>query len=561
MMGKGDELVLRIASRSRDVLTGEASRNIDKYYEIFREEILDSLKKASHGKELKISVEIGSARRDADLVFADFVLGTMTHQDFKEVIKDNDKLLVTVRDYYHISLGGSTGRILEDIRKSGAIDDAMLLALDFARSGEIGTRNNGSEYFMKHFHSLMDNKARAQSFVNLFSTRMEDLVLQRYGEPDALRSLHDMCVMILGMSREHESVQGNMLTEQALHYLVHWEAHSGTAPVDTGSSFTRSYDEYFVAKGTALYPSLLARLERKFETKLIAVQALYFNTFLFEELCESLEEDMLTYEEVFRGYHEKEHVDDLYARLCGTYGQALAFSASVDGDRKKLETAREYFSLDLEYIPPGSPFHGQGASFLASTFWCLDDADGMKRAIAAGLGCQDDDDSIFKYVHPRDIHQENNRFIYLDWIRYAELAGRTAGGQGKDTGKLLKAIDGAIRGIGEMKDTYPFNLLVKWAAVLHYRSGNNARALEILDTPGEPHETGSIFDVMDPLVNSLLVRAISGTGPTDDYCIDIISRLGERYLGFKRFAAKRGLDRSIPSSVEEIARIMPFYYA
>ncbi len=561
ILGNGSELVLRIASRSRDVLTGEAARNIDKYHEIFRDEILDSLNKARLDSDLKVSIEIGSARRDADLVFADFALGAMTHQDFRDGIPDDRKILVKVRDYYHISLGGSTGRILEDIRESGAIDDAMLLALDFARSSEPGTRNDGSGYFNKYFKSLMENNAKAQSFVNLFGTRMEDLAGQRYEDPDALQALHDMCRMVLDLPRKHNTVQGDLLTEQALHYLVHWEAHSGAAPDDTGSSCTRRYEEFFAEKGTSLYPSLPARLERMLETKLIAIQALYFNAFLFEELCGSLEEDILTYEEAFRSYHGKEHVDDLYARLCGTYGQALAFAASIDGDRKKLETAREYLTLDLEYIPPGSPFLGQGASFLASACWCLDDAEGMRRAIAEGLGCPGDDASITGAVHSLDIRKGNNSFVYLDWIRLAELTGRMAVDNGNNAGQLLKMIDSSMKDIGEMKETYPCNLFAKWAAVLHCRSGNGPRALEILGTPGELPDRGSIFDVMAPLVNGLLVRAISGTGPADDHYIKIISRLGERYPGFKRFAAKRGLDRSIPSSVEEIARIMPYYYA
>lgn len=555
----GDEIVVKIASRSHEVLTGKAQEDIQKYQEILTDEIQSAIEPLSNNRSLRISFNFGSARKDEDLIFADFAISAMLDNDFRSIIPNDKKLIVNVRNYYHVSFGDRAIPIIENLWESGAIDDAMLLALDLSNTKEESTAQKAQSFIAQHFPQFLNNEIKTYSFANMFSARMEELLSQRYENPAAFEALRTMCTMVLNYTDNANSIASDRIRERALFYLVHWEAHSGKAYRNPDDSYTTRYDNFFTSKGTNLFSSLLARLERKLETKLIAVQTLFFNSFFFEELCSFLEEDIIAYEDAFKEYHKKEPVDDLYARLCGTYGQALAFVASMYDDQKKFETAKHYLQRDIEFVPPYSIYYQQGLSFLASLYWCMGNIEEMRTAIARELNCHVSDEAIMQALKILDIQKGSHIFIYLDWIRYVELCMR------KQTrlqeGKILSIIDTAVNAIGEQKSKYPHNLFIKWAAVLHHRAGNSSRALKILGEPEIPLQSETIFDTIDPLIESLLVRAISGKGEDDTVYFEHIRNLANQFPGFARFAEKKGLLQTLPQSVDEISRLMPYYYA
>jgi len=66
---------------------------------------------------------------------------------------------------------------------------------------------------------------------------------------------------------------------------------------------------------------------------------------------------------------------------------------------------------------------------------------------------------------------------------------------------------------------------------------------------------------MQPVLARMILNRINGENIYDDTVIRVIDELSKRYTGFEKFAEVKGLKDRKEFSIEELARLMPYYYS
>ena len=552
---RGDSILVRISKRSKDVLTGKAYEFPDTYWELFTGELEKKLDPIGRATGISFSFDIGNARKDTDLQFADIVLGIQTNTGYRHLKEQFSTHIINVIDFYHVTIGTGREKILKDLSRQGLRADAIMLALDFLISNDPAAKRTGGDFLENEIINMHGNSTEDRALSQLSDSRFSELLAQRYQEPGILEKIRDAAEFVIKIAGK--SRQGSMphTMERCLHYLVEYEAHSGRLCSSPGDSYTSQFDKFFSTHGSTVYPCMLERMRTRLETMLISVQALYFNTFLFDELMGTMEKEISTYDKLFGNALAQDPVDDLYARICGTYGQACAFAGSVKGDHDMIREGRDYIALDIEHIKPGTIYYDHGLSFLASVNWELGDTRGMSDALSLMNG----KDKHAPLLTEKLLNE--SPFMFLDLLRFAELCRRSGddpeSAAGIDTGSLCSMIKGHPARALE----YPFNLIFKWTAVFAFRAGNKDMAAELLDLSLAQGHEESIFDAAFPLVNRMLYNAVRGDAPIDKNIWQGLERLGSAYPGFSRFLKERGITGESRLTVDEVARFLPFYYS
>ncbi len=251
------------------------------------------------------------------------------------------KLSYDVNDYFYVSLKDRPADFLNKLQKNGSIEESLMLALDFFCSAEPKQKSAGDDFLSRKLPVLFKDSQKIKIFIEMINGRMNYYLNEKYTS-SALDKIRNIAHLLLQKINEIDNAELLHLKERCLYYLVHCEAHEGMSTGSENKSYSEQYDSFFREKGHIIYPSLPDRIHKRLETKLISVQTLYFNSFLFDELSSEFIKDLEEYENGFNLYHKTEKTDDIYARLCGTYGQAIAFQGSVSKDDMLIKSSIDY---------------------------------------------------------------------------------------------------------------------------------------------------------------------------------------------------------------------------
>ena len=555
------ELVVRVAIRHSKVLSGMAAYDPDTYWDVFSKQIVYVIKKSGILKKLNIIIQLGDANKDKDLIIADILLGAMSSSVYSESLSGFKKRLYEVNNFYHISLTNKPSEFLNNLIDTNRKEEAIILALDFLNSDDKNQISAGESFLGKKLPDLISDENTSKNLAAMLDLRLNSILFERYTSPSALINIRKITSKIIQIHEENKIDPTPQLLERCLYYLIHCEAHEGISPVNPSDSYSEKYEHFFNISGTQIYPSLPERIHRRLETKLIAVQTLYFNTFLFEKLETHLRKDIKDYENAFGIYHKTEKTDDLYARLCGTYGQSLGFIGSIYNNEDQIKTAIDYLKLDVSYLPDDSIFKFQGYSFITSGYWMLNDLNGCRDSFKQQYGTIKDEKELIDKIFKNEPLEGGSIFQYLDWIRYAEMNDRLKENNGKIIGITSDILTLTVNKIKHLANEYPYNLFIKWFAVMEYRAGAKSKSLKLLELINQKPKEDSIFYIMTSVVTRMIIKSINKENIYGDDIINHIKNLSERYSGFLRFAEIKGLSEKKELDIEEIARLMPYYYS
>ena len=555
-----NELIIKIATRNKIVLSGHAQEDKEKYQSILKKEIEETLRRALLPAELEIKLEFLQAKDNYHLILADFLLGAMYDSIYAEEISPLPKKIFDINQFYHISLGNKPERILSDLQKNSNIKEAALLALDFYNNKEEKYQESAKSFLYNILPEFLQRKDFSLEFASLLDLFLSEINAQRHASPTSLEDLKRTSSILLEIEKEKNLSLPPSIKERCLYYLVHYEAHSGVS-ADPQNSYSQQYENFFKDNGHLIYPSLPERVSKRLETKLIALQSLYFNNFLFEDIIKDFEPEINLYEQTFKILHQREKTDSLYARLCGTYAQALAFCGSINNNKKLIYDAIDYFSIDLQYLEEDSQFKHQCLSFLLSCYWMLEDIENYKKIFRDMVEDFDNIDELLHKIEKARLSENEKIFRLLDFMRYAELAERLD--FDNLSAKSKKTLLGLTEKYSNKAIYYPYNLFIKWNALLQFRYGCTEKAMQLLQLIDKPIDN-SIFYQMTAAIAKMMMRTIEQNNQRDEEISNTIKILRSQYPGFKRFAEAKNLSDDVKQNnhtIEEIVRLMPYYYS
>lgn len=559
---RGDKLLVRIAHRSKNVLAGLAEKEPEKYWDIFRDEIEKIIQQHASMIGIKVTIKMGFASNEADLQFADIVLGALINrQTFKDAVPFlyNDTLYtqIPVRDYYYISFGTDLLHTLNTLYKNNHLLEAFLLALDYLASNNEKLVAKSNDFLNKVMDQMLSNDDI--SLQEAFDTHMAEFLIHRYGDKNELEKLKITAEYIINLINNNSSKNAILLKERCMYYLVNYEAHSGLAPmVSSRNSYSFKYDEFYQSHRVKLSPSLPQRIQKRLETKLIAVQALYFNAFRFEGVLQEMLPDLESYYNTFKEFLIHDEKDDLFARLAGTVGQAQAFCGSWKRDTSLLQKAEKNLLLDIRAVVPNTPVEAQGKSYLLSVYWELDKPAEMMKWI--GINNTKDISSFIINQLKTMSKDESNLFVILDYLRFIECCQRN---KFIDTlsNEFFSQLDIILESQQHRAYLYPSNLIFKWSALLYHRLGDSAKAQNLLDNAFVDYSDDSIFSTAFPAVNRMMKNIMNGKKPVDDKMKKALTIIADKFPGFQRFAKDKALLADPSMTIEEAARLLPYYYS
>jgi len=561
IISKADELNIRIAKRSSVVLSGMAVDAPATYRELFINQVAGIISKINVTNKVKINVEIGDANKDFDLIIADLLLGVMTGRIYTDDIINYNYKIFDVNNFYHISLTDRPTELLTRLIESDKAEEAALLAVDYYNSSDDNQKNAGYQFLNITFPSLLREASFTISFTSILDARLNNILNERYTSPESLKRIRNITTLLIRLNEEKKIELSLPIIERCLYYLVHCEAHEGISSDSINSSYSAKYDTFFKESGKYIFPSLPDRINKRLETRLISVQTLYFNNFLFDTFISEFEVEISNYEKIFNKIHSLEKIDDLYARLCGTYGQAYGFQGSIIGDKKLIESAIDYINLDISYLPVNSIYRSQGYSFIITAYWMLDDLQRCRDSFRNYFGDIKNDEELADRIFSKSPFDPGSIFIYLDWLRYCELNDRLKGSRGVIAGIERDKLYKLANEIKKSATLYPFNLLIKWIAIIELRGGFKKRAIDLLKMINIKSSDDSVFYTMQTVINGMMIKRINDESIYDEFAVQSIKELADRYPGFAKFAEIKGLLHKTDMDVEELARLMPYYYS
>jgi hypothetical protein len=159
----------------------------------------------------------------------------------------------------------------------------------------------------------------------------------------------------------------------------------------------------------------------------------------------------------------------------------------------------------------------------------LDDLQGCRDSFKNHFGDIQTDRELAEKIFSGSPLEQGSIFHYLDWIRYSELNDRL-----KENKGIIYEIprDLFTKTVNDLKGKathYPFNLFIKWAAVMDFRSGAKNRAVELLELLEKKSGDNSIFYSMVPAVSRMMINSINGRNLYDECVIKLIDDLTKRY--------------------------------
>ena len=188
----------------------------------------------------------------------------------------------------------------------------------------------------------------------------------------------------------------------------------------------------------------------------------------------------------------------------------------------------------------------------------LDDESHCREYIGKLLRCAEDNDSLIAAAHA--LAPDKNSFLFLDFLRFAEMYDRLHGCSGKYLGsdELTCDIERKIETLNS-PISYPLNLVLKWAAIMYARSDRNEKAVELLSKYQNNDESTPLF-VLHGIVFRMLKNIVKGRSACDPDIRKRVESLTSEFPGIAIFAEKTGFPEK-QKTAEEVARVLPFYYS
>ncbi len=575
---KYDEIVFRVSIRSESPISpfidSEKTDNRDdlkRYHEYLKHQLMEII-----GKNIKMpkgktyNIEMGSARKDYDLIIADLVVGCLSNRK----IGEGRQTRINVREFNGRVIGSRGKEVFINLIEQGYEDKALSLAILNFNSDNKKMANYSKGFFEEKFSVYMKNREKAEKIATSISDTLKEQFMQvqyDYKESKKLKgSLEQLYYYITNLDEKQIDLSILKIKESCLYILYQLEFHSGTIKDNKEIIYINEYLKLINNNGSKIFPTILTRYERKLEAILFYSQSKYFNAFNFKQAIDEIIEPLIEYEKTFDTINFENKDDNILARLYGTYAQANAFEYDINRKEENYKTALTYLQKDLEILDRYDFYYQQGISYMISLEWMKNNIDGMLKYIL--IEFRVDNDKILKkeineYIKERSKKSINN-FMLLDYVRYIWLNYliKKENGESIETEQIIYNLYDYIL---QKSNAYPVNLIKKWMAVIMFYCGETGKSIELLKEPIEPLESNgiedsNIFNIMFPLVNNMIFRLING----DDKLINDeertnLKKLKEKYDGFNHFCEKKKIleINSKNTTIEQIARLMPFYYS
>jgi len=541
---RGHELRVSIAQRSGVITeTQESSRK--EFNSAFAEAVRSQVERIAARSSITVTVTVGSAFRDPELILADMVTGltNSAHARLSETVPLQD---INVHAYFSVVFGQEAGDLLTLAIEGKKWVEAFALLVDTCQQMDIARWTGLAQTIIPKVVA-----GDAGDIVSDGLDRIGTVLLDLRGAGmQAMESLFTLCRTVLACAGIHPRTR-----ERALYYAVHAAAHSGR--IEEGKTYVARYMELLRTHGPALFPDQFERFRRLIDIRLVAVQALWFNQLDFSAVEPALANDLALFRSLRAPLLEAGlgATDDLYARLLGTVGQSHAFAAAMTDDPDMLDLAQLEIEEDLSLLPPGDPFIAQGLSFLHSLLWWRRDLEGARRVLARILDVTEGLDAMLDEAIRPLAGSSDKGFVLLDWLRFAALRQALTGVRPSDGILEILASNPA------MTTGYPWNLVAKWTAWLFHATGQlrpaHALMTSVLATNADTTPLGIMLQTVlegwdalnrgkNPLEGTYLTNLehCAGFGPAFAACIQLRKRVWVA-----------------PVDPFEAARFLPYYFS
>lgn len=239
--------------------------------------------------------------------------------------------------------------------------------------------------------------------------------------------------------------------------------------------------------------------------------------------------------------------DKRYSVICGTIGQALAFSGKHDEAINYLLKDHKHSNY-MKYLP---------ASFLVVEYL----RNGELENAAKWFGIQlkevlDREETIEQFVLELNGEEKVNNWLVLNFLRlwaYSMKVGKPIVKKGLLFEKWL-----------ELEfDAYPGGLVLKWAAICNeYAGGSREISIALLNKSVEVMNNASEFTINSLALSPIKILNVLGEEPVEKYA-ELYKDLCDRCESFAAYAkANPVLDPKASSKdIWDAAMILPFNYA
>jgi hypothetical protein len=461
---------------------------------------------------------------------------------------------------------------------------ALFRLLRYACSlGEGGRRSGLLARLARSCVSGLDGQAAGERFLALVDSWLDEVRRNRAVDPGAWQRV-PVLREALCLVREALPAGGRLarhLELCSIHLRVELAAH-GIFPLgeDEEGAIVARAEEIFDSPD--LFDDVLGGFMARIEYMLMLVQHVHFNRIRFEGVEECLAPLERTHHDLLAhlqgsGFAGVRRLDALRGQLLGTLAQARAFLGCRPGCESLQRTALftkawELFEESLRHFPEGTRFWSQGNNYLVCLFWRFGyfnealelhfrKADKPELRLLLSLGSK-----ALGNVQEGSVR---DWFICLNHLRLLATAcrERMLGDpvRGADLSILVNEILAHEDSLRSVDGGYPFNLVLKWLAVIALQAptlapgatrGEIARLLElaVAEARGEP-----VLEAMRQV--ELLVLAVlrQEAGAREDL-LDLD--------GLRAAVPEGWLDLSenlfglAPAEVAwKVANGLPFYYA
>jgi hypothetical protein len=322
------------------------------------------------------------------------------------------------------------------------------------------------------------------------------------------------------------------------------------------------YQKFAETHSEELHNNPFARYLEYLDSELYVVQNKRFSNLDFDGVEKDMREVLNRYQSIKKLIVSQQPTkyDDIEARLLGTLGQALAFSADMPGQSEKRKqelyaAAEDLLCQDLKYLPEKGYRHAHGKNFLTSLYWRKGDLDkATKQLIGPTATIKDLGTKIFQ-----------NQYQILNHLR---LIAACLQKQLLSAQTAMKVLRGYQDRDPDTTET-PENQIVKWSCFIRYLAGTTEEVSEI------PALTEAYIQKQRNLPLLELIRAneillyARMTGLTEEcglakeILLDLSRQHKQLFAQAKDLPWVKHLLAGTPESVEpeEIILGLPYYYA
>lgn len=410
-----------------------------------------------------------------------------------------------------------------------------------------------------------------EEFIKIIENIFQSLLASRVQDAQNLKLAEIYCDTLTQQcpffrKNEQETRLCLRLEEILLRNQIGIAAHKGTATtaaVDTTYAHILTYRKFFEENKQKIYATIGERMKSLLDMELKAIHVTHFNCYNFGEIPAVLAPHHHQYQLTYHTALTHGERDALFAKLCGTLGQAYAFIYAQSQDNKDYRLAAGYLQEDTQNLQKG-PEWSQGMHYRIHLELTHQD---MPKALSLLQELWEEPkltpESLLGWGIGQLSDWEETALVWnlalllkvLGYYRHLTTSFTISH-------PLLNTILNLVR--GKTWQYYPTCNVCKWLAYLYGVDGDKEQAFSVLTMVGSCKEkdfTSQTFDI--PV---MMIKAFCKTGNAQSITKKVESFMTQQpyfkaYLEARRWQEKFPVDALEKWNLWEMATLLPFYYA